>query len=448
MWTLWPALLMTACRGGDVEPDRPGPAPLIDLSQGPVENVLVLTFDTMRKDVLRRHGGDGLTPVLDELFELALVLDDHRSCSNWTLPAIIALWAGQTPLELGVEPISVNPDAPRYTDEMAWFPSALAERGVQSWLVNANEPIHHWLTGPEAVAAGLEPGFDPYVYEDDAPAARMVDLTLQLLDEQLDRPWWGHVQLFDPHSPFDAPEEYLGALEGLDPIPFDVTDEEEIWQLHGAYDELDPELQADVLAWTRAAYDAEVTYMDHEVGRLWDGLQERGVLDDTLVVLWSDHGEQFWEHGRFMHDMSMNREEVDLAVAFVAPGLEPGTWSGPTTQADLLPTLTCALGWQTAPHHSGTPVGLASDDRERVAFRYKGQEDEARLMVEQDGGRLLYAFVSGERSYYRSDEDPQELVDLYDPEDPDVIALWERMTPHIELVQEFLPFLETTAEGP
>ena len=127
------------------------------------------------------------------------------------------------------------------------------------------------------------------------------------------------VHYFDAHAPFDPPEPYGAkyAREG-GPIKSDFADlgvQERAHQealigghLSAFQMGLSPELVHgadgkplpgdDDLA---ALYAGEVTYLDHHVGQLLDGLRERGILDDAIVILTGDHGETFWEHGDFWH---------------------------------------------------------------------------------------------------------------------------------------------------
>ena len=92
-----------------------------------------------------------------------------------------------------------------------------------------------------------------------------------------------------------------------------------------------------------AAYDEEIAHVDAEVGRLFAGLQERGLWDDALIVLTSDHGEAFFEHGRWEHGSSMFDEVVSIPLLIRGPGVRPGRISAPTSLTDITPTILDAL---------------------------------------------------------------------------------------------------------
>ncbi len=408
---------------------------------GPLpKNVLVITLDTVRKDYLGRYGDHQDTPCVDDILARSVVLDDHRSCSNWTVPAVICLYAGQSPVDMGFEPISRDPDVPNYVEDIPWAPAILRDRGWSTWYVSANGALPIWLDAQARTEGVFDHGFTGWWQETDAPADQVVDATLDMLDaESGDRPFWGHVQLFDPHTPFTAPAEYLAELEGLDPIEFDVTEQDEHYRLKNAWDALDAETQALVLQHLEIQYTAEIRYLDDQLDRLWRALDQRGVLDDTLVLLWTDHGEQFWEHSDYMHDVSMFREEVDLAFGLWARHLAPVAWTGPTTMVDLLPTVFEVLGEALPPGQTGHVIGTASEPRARFGFRYKA-DDIARQFVDYDGRRLIYDWT-GERSYYRSATDPEELEDLYDPELAEVQELEAILAGETARIQAFLPHL-------
>ena len=136
MWigspALAPLLLGWAC---DASPEAPADS-VADTTIGALtftgplpQNVLVLTLDTVRKDYLGRYGDHQDTPWLDAVMDESVVLEDHRSCSNWTVPAVICLYAGQSPVDLGFEPISSDPLAPNYAPGMFFAPAWLSERG-------------------------------------------------------------------------------------------------------------------------------------------------------------------------------------------------------------------------------------------------------------------------------------------------------------------------------
>jgi arylsulfatase A-like enzyme len=110
----------------------------------------------------------------------------------------------------------------------------------------------------------------------------------------------------DPHWPYDAPEGYGDPRRSCR-----ECDDFRVMQ----YQETSTEVHNEV----RRRYDAEVAFTDAEIGRLWDELSARGVLDHTWLIVTSDHGEEFWEHHGFLHGHSLYDELLRVPLVIVPP---------------------------------------------------------------------------------------------------------------------------------
>jgi arylsulfatase A-like enzyme len=213
-----------------------------------------------------------------------------------------------------------------------------------------------------------------------------------------------------------------------------------------AYPAADAAEQAAMMACIINEYSAEVRYMDDEVGRLWTQFETDGLLDDTLVVFFSDHGEQFDEHGRFQHTWSLYREENAAVAAFWAKNIQPMTWSGPTIHQDLAPTILDALEVPLG-SHTGVIVGTAPADRALVTFNAMLDWGGTLMAAEKDGQKLIY-WWNGGKKYFDLSIDPTEVTDLYDPADPSVLALWTVLDAKIDEARAFWPDLVPTDAEP
>jgi hypothetical protein len=158
-----------------------------------------------------------------------------------------------------------------------------------------------------------------------------------------------------------------------------------------------------------------------------------------MVVFFSDHGEQFDEHGRFQHTWSLYREENAAVAAFWAKNIQPMAWTRPTIHQDLTPTILDAL--KVAPgDHTGLVVGTAPDDRALVTFNAMQDWGGTMIAVEKDDQKLMYWWAGGKR-YFDLSIDPSEATDLYDPTDPAVLALWDVLDAKIGEARTFWPDL-------
>ena len=190
-------------------------------------------------------------------------------------------------------------------------------------------------------------------------------------------------------------------------------------------------------------YDGECRWLDDQLAVIWQRLESGGLLDDTLGVLYTDHGEAFWEHGVQSHAHFLQAEENDAILWFWSRTMEARAWSGPTTAIDLVPTVLDALGLPVPDDGTlpGSVVGLAAPDRARFSSTACREGGLAAVTVE--GDKLQFRF-DGTLQLYDRDLDRQELVDRYDPEDPRVSELWELLRPRVELLSAAAPDLPVT----
>ena len=127
------------------------------------------------------------------------------------------------------------------------------------------------------------------------------------------------------------------------------------------------------MARVRAAYDAEVAYVDSEIGRFVAELERRGDRARTTIVLCADHGEEFWDHGAFEHGHSLYDELVRVPLVVSPGGAEPhaAAVDTPVRTLDLMPTIFDLLGVPPSPTFEGTsllPVLRGEDRAPRTAF--------------------------------------------------------------------------------
>ena len=422
--------LLLGCR-----PPAPVEVALLAFAGDTPPNVLVLSVDTLRRDTVGRYAGTTDTPFVDGLLSEAVVLDDHGGCSNWTAPSFHCLYTGARPLELGFVVESGDDAVPGSPRRLDTLPEAFADAGFTGRLVTSNpwlEPVSGWPLGQ---------GFEVVETRAFASGAAITDVGLGL-SEGLPEPWLLQVHYLDPHEPYDAPEAFR---EPVDPVAYDLNDPADIQRLEGDWFTLSATDRAGIQAWAQAEYRAEVRSWDHELARLWQGLDERGLLDDALVLLVSDHGQQHLERGRWAHGHHLHQEETAALAGFWARGLSPAVWSAPTTHQDLAVTLAALYGL-SLPDATGLPVGTAPADRPRTMFHYRLQETGAdgvpRHSVETDAWRLSYTWDGVTRLHDRV-ADPREETDLLETADPAVLApLWDLMADDLAAAEALLPHLE------
>jgi arylsulfatase A-like enzyme len=342
--------LLAACP----RPALPAPKP---------RGVLLISIDSLRADHLSCYGYQSTTapdvatsPHIDALAAQGIAFDQAVSTTSWTLPAHMALLTG-LPNELhGVRHASqqLHPDR-RLLAEV------LAAAGWRTAGFFSGPNVHpHFGFGrgfERYVDCSTKKVDDPSVFSVDQGSADVRELKeLQRLSHQgVTSPrlvaafdeWFAgvgakerflaFVHMWDVHYDYAAPQEYV---ELFDPDYAGWVDGANFWDLVEKKPGEKPRDERDV-AHLRALYDAEIRYTDEHVGMLLEGLRAAGRLDDTLVVLVSDHGEEFFEHDDFGHNRTLFEEVLRVPVVMRYPPRFPAGKRVPdlVSLLDVVPTV-------------------------------------------------------------------------------------------------------------
>jgi arylsulfatase A-like enzyme len=312
--------------------------------------VVLVSLDTTRADHLGFYGNPAArTPNLDALAAEAIVFDDLLTVVPTTLASHTSLFTGNYPHAHGVPRNGFVVD-----ERNVMLAELLAERGFTTAGFIGAFPL--------AARFGFSQGFDHWdeqfsverggdYLEAERRAEAVTDAALGWLDgagvpEQL----FLFVHYFDPHTPYNAPPPFdtLHDPRGREGVPswHEVRD-------RGLCRE--PVLP-EVLGRLELQYASEVAYLDRELGRLFDGLRSRGVLDEAVLLVTSDHGEEFTEHPAFGmcfdHGWTTYQESVHAVGLLRLPGAAGAGRRVPHLVAtiDLFPTL---LDLLRIPHPPG-----------------------------------------------------------------------------------------------
>lgn len=304
-------------------------------------NLVLVVIDTLRSDALGAYGNPrGLTPALDALAGNGLVFENTVAQSAWTTPATASILSGLEPTRHGARRLGAPIDA-----GVPLLAERLQAAGFETVAVITNVNTRAEL--------GFARGFD--VFEDlpetalrtgrYAAGAEVVARGMAALPPKGEKPFFLYLHLSEPHAPY-APDPRFATQYADRPVPSALAD---------AADPLavlirDPaQRTAENLGWVRAQYDAEVATVDAVIGRLVEELASHGRLEDTLLVVTSDHGEAFGEHGEVGHGRSLFAEELQVPWILHGPGIGPPRRdTSLARQVDIFPTLMAAMG-QPAP---------------------------------------------------------------------------------------------------
>ena len=300
--------------------------------------VVIIGFDTLRPDHLGVYGHARPTsPGLDALAATSLTFDNTWAPAPRTRPSFRTAFTGRWPLAaIG---------APTFGED-------LRALGFSTAGFVANVHLTPRL--------GFADGFDTWVYHDSAPAADQVQRALSWAQAHADEDALLFLHLMDPHVFYEPPAPFRGrfADEGTRGR---VPDRFNRWLVRD-WEEKRPLTPAE-RAFIAARYDEEVLSADAAVAAFVAGLD--ALPGRTLVVFFSDHGEELWDHGGFEHNHTLHEELVRSFLWFRPPG---GWAGGPhrvdaiASLADLRPTLLSLLGAPAAPT-DGMDLSPAFDPR-------------------------------------------------------------------------------------
>jgi len=427
------AVLMVACGGDPAPADLPAgpPTDTFPSFYGEVpKNVLMISIDTFRKDYMGRYDPSGdRTPTLTGLASSGVALDDHVTCSNWTFAGIACTLLGTYNIDQGFTPKLVADGQVPYPEGSTFLAERLQTMGYYSVLSSTNG----WFTPEWGMTQGYDEAFVPY----NATAwGAWTEARDTLLGASTDKPWMVHLHLIEPHVPYKAPDAYQVELQGLDPIPYDLEVKDDHYDTtRKVWPDMTDEERELLLQHLDIRYRAEIAYTDDQIYDILVDAQRRGLLDDTLVVVWTDHGEQMFEHGYQSHAYTLHAEENDGIALFWAKNIVPMAWTEPTTAIDIAPTLVELLGGDTE-GMTGIPLGQAPLDRARFALAVA--RTGAVQMVEKEGKKLIFNW-SGEAWFFDRTTDPMEVSNLYDAAAPEVLALWEDLVPMVQRAEPIAP---------
>jgi len=308
----------------------------------------------------------------------------------------------------------------------------------QHWPTNE---YHHWLRGRGAAYGVREFADSPYVRlgmpAEHHQTTYCAEMAINFIEANAGRgqPWLFSVNFFDPHHPFDPPEEFLERYRAvLDDIPLPrfrpgELDDKPPWQkrAHTGNKEYPFERMSERdHRWLRAAYWAMCDLIDVQVGRMLEALERTGQIDDTIVIYMSDHGEMLGDHGIYLKGPHFYEPAVHVPLIVSWPGkVAPRRSSALVELVDLAPTLLDMCGLDIHPGMQGASVwpllrGDQPVDRHRddvYAEFYRGDRpgDPAphTTMVRTNRYKLTVAHGRGIGELYDLENDPGESYNLW-----------------------------------
>jgi len=410
--------------------------------------VILILLDAARADRFSFSGyPHPTTPRMDELARRGVVFTSTFSQATSTRAALPSIFYSRyyvQPMFPGSDqiPFAEPEDLFRALDgEAISLPESLGGAGFHRAMISA----HSWLREGTVFASTFDEMHDmtrilPVDPAWEYPRARdVIDYTIDWLAKQPERDTFLYLHLMDTHFPHHMEAEGGRFLESTAPALLDSPPPDR-FTATGAIREPGRPLSPAERAWLDALYDGDLAYADAQVGRLIDALGTS--LDDTLIVITSDHGEHLLEvPGRFRHGGPWYDIVARVPLIVFHPGaVAPGRVDFPVESVDIMPTILDLIGVEV-------PAGRRMDGRSILPLAAGGEagvrpvtQDAVALRAIRTGGwkcfftgpyesllgRTRPAIEDVRGVLYDLDADPLETMDVWDDHPEVVEALLDR----------------------
>ena len=318
-------------------------------------NLILISIDTLRKDVLNNSFN---TPAFDKFAQSGVTFANCWTTSCWTLPSMATILTGYAPGSMVLDKYSGLPADATTLAEIAYT------NGYQTAAIASNPYLSEFY--------GFDRGFEwfdhssliePLIPAEDVVLVRdlfrQIDKRIDLDDGQLlydksvswltsnkdDRPLFFWIHMMDPHLPYRGID--VNGDKSLQLPDHQWLEYGQFSAVHKLRDAL-PDVSHDVKKAVVDLYNLEVEYADYVFGNIVEGLQDSGLLENSIVVLFSDHGEELFEHGGYEHGHSFLPEvsSVPLIVRFPKGERAGSVIDSPVGMISFFTSICSELGWE------------------------------------------------------------------------------------------------------
>lgn len=384
-------------------------------------NIVFISMDTMRASRLGCYGYEKPTsPYLDEIAAQGVLFERAYAADIPTEVAHTGIFTGKVGLRTGV--VSHGSPLTQLPKKEAWLPSLLQQHGFTTAAVDNLYQLKEWFAR----------GYRHYI--NSVQKTRSIDgksvneLAFKWIRDHKEDDFFLFLHYWDPHTPYQPPTSYVSDFyeEGRDPYDpsnrsMDAAYNHAAYPFfkHHHYDLLGPVTDS---AYVNALYDAEVRYLDDCLRGLDELLIAEGLYEDTLLVLFGDHGESLTEHDIYWDHCGLYEASVQVPMIMRWPGRIPAgrRVTGLVQQVDMMPTLLEAAGIMAPPSIDGRSLWPSirgeADGTHDAVFLSECAWQASRGIVTKDYKfiRTLDAgpFVRPPRELYDLRTDPNETANL------------------------------------
>lgn len=389
----------------------------------PRYNLVLISLDTLRAERLGSYGYHRPTsPNFDALASESALFEQAVTTSSWTLPAHATIFTGLYPISHGVR----SGKGRRIADDTDVFTEQLKTAGYRTFAVTGGAYV--------ARVYGFDRGFDSYLQRSDyirgARSLRSFPRAVEIAKERInhvpeDQPYFLFLHTYDIHCPYIPPKKIFGRFNspGAEPIKlgkcgYDYYKQKGLSQAQALY--------------LSDRYDEGILGVDEVLGGFLDFLRNRPDYERTIVVVTSDHGEEFMEHGGVGHKGSLYRELLLVPLIIRDPRGGAIRIKDSVSLVDLYPTMLELLGLDVPAHAQGSSLaGIVLGSPEETYLRpFQFSElQRGRVLISKFGPEkhLIVNIEDGTHEFYDHLSDPLEAINLAAEGHPQLQAAIERL---------------------
>jgi arylsulfatase A-like enzyme len=380
-------------------------------------NLILLNIDTLRPSHLGRFGYPRDTsPFLDRFAQECVLFEQTESQASWTPPSVGTLFTSLYPPQHG----SLGKDRIPLPEANLTLAEILRQAGYRTAAFSASPFIT-----PDY---GFGQGFEVFGFEKIEHAPALNARVLPWLEEHGSEPFFLYIMYFDPHHHYQP-------LPPFDRKFQNGPDGKPLWNPERFRDhpprvmKLDQRVDRETFEYLRSEYDGEIGVVDQALEELIEKLRETGRLDHSVLVITSDHGEEFLDHGRFGHGRTLYEEVLRVLLLVRTPSLpRPGLRVPRLARVlDIMPTALDLLGVPAPANLEGKSLvpwlkdANAEGDREAFAsMQHMFEAGRTARSLRRGGRKLILTTNPDAVELYDLDQDPGETHNLA-PAAPEVV---------------------------
>lgn len=401
---------------------------LMIFRKDPPPNVVFIIIDTLRADYTHMsEDNTGETPALKRLFKNdSAYFGSSYANAPWTLPSISSMITSKFPSEIGVVKRNSKID-----EKFVTLAEVLKENGYSTHGV-----ITHIFLKKKY---GLGQGFDTYLEKIDSSDNNLFSITspivtseaIKIIEESKGKPFFMFLHYFDPHYRY-IDHENKSSYSG----PF-LPDRNESRKAEIIKDNLFSKSDLDYF---KECYRSEIRFTDKHIEKVIEKLKQQNLYENTLIVIVSDHGEEFGERGTLGHGQSLFDEQTKIPFILKLPeGSEEGVNIRPNfSNIDISPTILDVAGIKIPESFRGTSI-LAGKGPETIFMEVNEKKYDTlynQCAIVHKGWKLVRNFENNKFELYDLNGDKPEKNDLFNSNKKMFFSMYKILKRYIRMIED------------